>query len=213
MALEYFCCFHSYGRKLEKLSDQEVGRLFRALMKYSATGEHTELTGRESIAYDFIADDIDRSKQEYDRRCEKNRENIAKRYEDTTVYDRIPSNTTVYESYQTKSKTKTKSKTNDANASIAFRKPTAEEIKAYCAENGYSVDADAFIDHYESNGWKIGGRSAMKDWKAAVRNWSRNGYGKGKAKDTMVSHSLDVDQYEEELAHYTPVFGGNHGQA
>lgn len=34
--------------------------------------------------------------------------------------------------------------------------------------------ADAFYDHYESNGWKIGGKSPMKDWKAAVRNWIRN---------------------------------------
>lgn len=63
MAIEYFCCYHSYARKLAKLSDQEVGRLFRALLKYSETGEAQELTGRESVAFDFIADDIDRWKK------------------------------------------------------------------------------------------------------------------------------------------------------
>ena len=54
--LEYWPCYNSYIKKTEKLSDQEVGRLFRALMRYSATGERQELEGRESIAFDFIAD-------------------------------------------------------------------------------------------------------------------------------------------------------------
>jgi hypothetical protein len=30
-----------------------------------------------------------------------------------------------------------------------------------------------FVDHYTSNGWKIGGRAAMVDWRAAFRNWVR----------------------------------------
>lgn len=59
MAIDYFRCYHSYMRKCEKLTDQELGRLFRALLTYSSTGERQELAGRESIAFDFIADDID----------------------------------------------------------------------------------------------------------------------------------------------------------
>lgn len=62
MAIEYFCCYHSYRKKCEKLTDQELGRLFRALLMYSETGERQELAGRESIAFDFIADDIDRNR-------------------------------------------------------------------------------------------------------------------------------------------------------
>lgn len=74
----YFCCYHDYRRKIAKLSDQEVGRLFRALLEYSETGETKELTGRESVAFDFIADDIDRAKESYREKCEKNRENGRK---------------------------------------------------------------------------------------------------------------------------------------
>jgi len=73
--MEYFCCYHSYARKLAKLSDQEVGRLFRALLDYSARGEAPELTGRESVAFDFIADDIDRSRAVYEERCRTNAAN------------------------------------------------------------------------------------------------------------------------------------------
>lgn len=75
---EYFPCYHSYFKKCEKLTDQELGRLFRALMMYSSTGERQELAGRESIAFDFIADDIDRADGAYREKCEKNSQNGKK---------------------------------------------------------------------------------------------------------------------------------------
>jgi hypothetical protein len=30
------------------------------------------------------------------------------------------------------------------------------------------------VDHYEANGWLVGGKSPMRDWKAAVRTWEHN---------------------------------------
>ena len=53
-----------------------------------------------------------------------------------------------------------------------FRPPTAEDVEAYAAEHGLAIDAAAFVDFYASKGWKVGS-AAMKDWKAAVRNWCR----------------------------------------
>lgn len=103
MALEYFPCYHSYRKKIAKLSDQEVGRLFRALLEYSETGETQELTGRESIAFDFIADDIDRARETYNAKCEQNKRNRTS----TTVDDRGRPSTTV-DKTKTKDKDKTK---------------------------------------------------------------------------------------------------------
>lgn len=60
-----------------------------------------------------------------------------------------------------------------------FIKPTVEEIRAYCRERNNIVDAERFYDYYESNGWKVG-KNTMKDWKAAVRTWERNGFDSGK---------------------------------
>ncbi len=40
--------------------------------------------------------------------------------------------------------------------------------------NIYATEAEKFYNHYSSNGWKVGGKSAMKDWKAAARNWKHN---------------------------------------
>ena len=53
-----------------------------------------------------------------------------------------------------------------------FTPPTLEEVKAYCAERKNNVDAERFINYYESNGWKVG-KNPMKDWKAAIRTWER----------------------------------------
>ncbi len=68
-----------------------------------------------------------------------------------------------------KEKVKEKKEKRDAN----FNPPTLEEVKAYILEQGYKlIDAERFLDFYQSKGWMVG-RNKMKDWKAAVRNWGR----------------------------------------
>ena len=51
-----------------------------------------------------------------------------------------------------------------------FSPPTTEEVQSYCSENGYSIDAQRFVDYYTANGWMVG-KNHMKDWQAAVRTW------------------------------------------
>lgn len=54
-----------------------------------------------------------------------------------------------------------------------FVPPSVEEVEQYCFERSNNVDAQSFIDFYESKGWMIG-KNKMKDWKAAVRTWERS---------------------------------------
>ena len=76
-----------------------------------------------------------------------------------------------------------------------FKKPTIEEIQAYCDERNNGIDAERFYDYYESKGWKVG-KAPMKDWKASVRTWERNnGITKGNTKQTS---GFDYDQFTEE---------------
>lgn len=53
-----------------------------------------------------------------------------------------------------------------------FTRPSIEEINAYCQEKSLQLDAQSFIDYYDSNGWKVG-KNQMKDWKATVRRWAK----------------------------------------
>lgn len=78
MAREYFCAYHSYLQSMKQLSDAEVGRLFRAMLKYSKTGELDSLYGNERFVADTFVAQIDRDKQQYARKCAVNRENGAK---------------------------------------------------------------------------------------------------------------------------------------
>ena len=55
-----------------------------------------------------------------------------------------------------------------------FTPPTLDDVRAYCMERGKGVDADKWYNHYTANGWKVG-RNPMKDWKAAVRTWEKEG--------------------------------------
>jgi hypothetical protein len=55
-----------------------------------------------------------------------------------------------------------------------FKPPTLQQVADYCQQRQKDVDPERWLDHYTSNGWKVG-RNPMKDWKAAVRTWERNG--------------------------------------
>ena len=54
-----------------------------------------------------------------------------------------------------------------------FKPPTAREVDDHAASRGLIIDANAFIDFYESKGWKVG-TAKMKCWKSSANNWIRN---------------------------------------
>lgn len=210
MAREYFCAYHSYIKQCKGLSDGELGRLFRALLEYSASGKVPELNGRESVAFDFMSANIDRDAESYKDTCNRNRENISKRYE------RIRANTTVYETYQEKEEEKEKEELlkKDISNEISkkstrqkkFVPPTVEEVASYCLDRKNKVDAAYFVDHYTSNGWKVG-KQNMKDWKAAVRTWERNGYNQPSKKQDAAEpngYSFDLEEYERSHKYAVP---------
>lgn len=67
-----------------------------------------------------------------------------------------------------------------------FTPPSLEDVQAYCLERNNNVDAERFIDYYQSNGWMVG-RNKMKDWKSAVRTWEKNNYSNQPKKQTEMN--------------------------
>ena len=72
--------------------------------------------------------------------------------------------------------------------SSKFIPPTHKEIKDYCLERKNFINVDKFINHYESNGWKVG-RNKMQNWKAAVRTWEQS-QNKGAINDNSIPEDL-----------------------
>jgi hypothetical protein len=60
-----------------------------------------------------------------------------------------------------------------ASKTKRFKPPTLNEVQAYCLERNNSVSSQAFLYHYQSNGW-MRGKAKVKDWKACVRTWEQN---------------------------------------
>ena len=56
--------------------------------------------------------------------------------------------------------------------------PTLEEVEEFCKERGNSVDPEHFVDHYTENGWVQANGNKIRDWRAAVRTWEKNGFSK-----------------------------------
>jgi len=54
-------------------------------------------------------------------------------------------------------------------------RPLLEEVKTYFAQNNWqAIEAEKFYNHYESNGWLVGGKTPMKNWEASASNWILN---------------------------------------
>lgn len=65
-----------------------------------------------------------------------------------------------------------KTYTNSKPIKSKRRPKKTEEVEIYFLEKkSNKLEAQKFFNYYESNGWKVGGKTAMKDWKAAARNW------------------------------------------
>ena len=55
-----------------------------------------------------------------------------------------------------------------------FTKPTPKEVSDYAKEINFNLDGEYFCDWNDARGWLVS-KNPMKDWKAAVRTWKRNG--------------------------------------
>lgn len=214
--MEYFCCFHAYRKKLESLSDSEKGRLWDALMIYSETGERAKLNGREAIAFDFIATDIDAAKEKYAQKCRTNKQNREKGTS-TTVDDRARQLTTVDDRPRTAPNKNKKQKENIYTATAASA--CAREGEPF-ADSLHDDDLAACIVCYEENIGSIPRyvSEAMAGWlrklpaelickaiteaaAANVRNWR---YAESILKRCEASNITGVAAYEAESARKGP---------
>ena len=64
-------------------------------------------------------------------------------------------------------------------------KPTGEQhiippdltavVSFFLSKGHPTVEAQKFFNHFQSNGWRVGGKSPMRNWHAAAENWILNG--------------------------------------
>lgn len=215
-----FVLYTDYRRQFDLLTDAELGQLIRAVMDYVETGQPPDLPAGPQMAFAFISAQIDRDMKKYQEVVEKRRaagsaggkqkasnakQNIACLANANTckqtvanLPDNVNDNDNVNE----------KKKDTKVSKEKSFQPPSVENVREYCQEGGYRVDAECFVNFYESKGWMVG-KNRMKDWKAAVRNWARNNRDEGKSSRKasaadrynhgIMKTEVDLDSLEREL--------------
>jgi hypothetical protein len=140
---------------------RELEEIARRLAEVRLIDRHT----LQPLAWDarqYQSDSSAERVRAYRERQKKQSGNDMKRYGNVTV---------TAQDTDTDTDTDT-DKVKTLRRSRAFTRPTIDEVAAYCAERGNRIDPQVFVDHYESNGWRVG-KTAMKDWQAAVRTWEK----------------------------------------
>ncbi len=170
-ANSYVCLYLSYLEALVPFSDAERGRIMTGMLSYAATGEEPSFSGNERFIWPTIQAQIDRDQKAYEDRCSQNRRNGAKggRPRNQTVSPETEGISGEPKKPKKKEKEKESEKEREKNRRC-FTPPTVSQVRAYCREAGYELNAQRFVDYYTANGWQMG-KTPMQDWQAAVRIW------------------------------------------
>lgn len=73
-----FYLYNDYIDHVELMSDEDAGKLFKAILRYENGRETGELSGVATIAFSFIKNQLDRDADKYEEICRKNRQNGMK---------------------------------------------------------------------------------------------------------------------------------------
>ena len=181
--MKYIKVFTDFIENLECLEDDEIGRLFKAMLEYGKDCTQPSLPGNERFLWATARKQIDVLRKSYDHQCEVNRKNRNESSRIVTKSD---------ESSQDKDKDKDKEK--EKKVVKRFTPPTYQEVKDYCSEAGLTnVDPNKFVDFYSSKNWMVG-KSKMVSWQAACRNWNRSDSRKGTGKNSNYDQRTVTDE-------------------
>lgn len=211
---EAFTVFEKFGEVCAELREDDRKELIYAINMYGMFGEEVELPYLLKALFVSLKEDIDNSKAMRTRGSKGGRPKAKPEVSEDAKPEVSETDKPVVsetgkpevsedakpvvsaKTEKTESQTNpNQSKPNQSNRgegrakAARFTPPTVEQVAAYVEERGYGIDPARFCDYYAANGWKAG-RSPMRDWQAAVRNWERGD-----------------EEKRKEAGHEDPVFG------
>ena len=78
--MKYLKVYTDFVKDMSELSDEEKGRLFVMMLTYAADGNFPPPGGNERFLWQTAKKMIDAQSESYKNICERNKENITKRY-------------------------------------------------------------------------------------------------------------------------------------
>lgn len=137
-----FILYTSYYAIIEGLTDEQLGKLMRAIFIYARDGEVINLEPTLRMAFAFIKDDMERNQAKYNEKREKLRANAQKRWQkkqlDANAEEPQQKHTKAYKSMQL-----------DANAEIALHNDNVydnEYVNDNVDDNDVSKETDNILE-------------------------------------------------------------------
>ena len=78
--MKYLKVYTDFAEDIRELTDNEVGRLFRAMLLYAETETVSDLKGNERYLWWAAKKNIDAQRNSYEERCSTNKRIATKRY-------------------------------------------------------------------------------------------------------------------------------------
>ena len=174
--------YRSFFDAISELTDEQKGVIYTAIFEYSFNEKIIELNGICKAIFTLIQPQIDANNKRYQNGKKGGRPSVSEVSENQNKTKNKPKQN------QTKTKPKPNENVNvnvnvnenvnenvnvnDRERKRIFSPPAKNEVEEFFLNNGSSeTEANRFYNHFQSNGWLVGGRSKMKDWNAAARNW------------------------------------------
>ena len=214
---------------IEDMTLEEKGAILDAMIAYSKDGTEADFDDRAmKAAWKPIRRRIDKDADAYEARCEKNRENIQKRWNnskyeriptDTNEYERIPTDTNEYDEHTKNTNTDTNTDTDtepDTEKRESTPAPAHESEKKYgeygwvkltdsqhsklCDDLG-AEEVQRCIRYVDESAQSTGNKNKWRDWNLVIRKCSRDkwGFNATGARDRPKNKFCNFKQRDDDL--------------
>lgn len=185
-----------YWEAVNELPIKQRNEVIVAIIEYYYTLEEPKLKGVSKAVFCAVRERVKKARQEADRkRTNRGQDADTNGTESGQNQDKNRTNSVNSLNKEGEGDIQKDIPKGISKKTPKFCPPTLDDVKAFVSEHSLSVDPQRFIDYYTANGWKVG-RNAMKDWRAAIRNWSRNSY------NTPAPSPAMTQEVNDELAQY-----------
>lgn len=205
--------YRSFYEAVKDLPPEDFKKSVCAIMDYALDGIPPDTTGIEKTMYIMAKPQIDVNNRRYENSKHGGRKPNANQSKTKTEPSVNQDNTKGKPNVNVNDNVNANGK-KESTEKKHFVPPTRQDVAEYCRENGYhKVDVERFINYYTSNGW-MAGKSKMKDWKAAVRNWERSEIATkpNNTRGNRFTNFGNQRQYDFGSLERQLLGGGDHGQ-
>lgn len=184
MARNYAALPHEYLEEMDILSDAEFGRLCRALLKYSMTGEEVQLEGAEKVLLKRVYMQERRFQESYSDLTESRREagkkGAAKRWQKMASDSKAMASDSKNAYTETKTKTDIPPPNGGRDTPAHVKPPTLEQVLEVAKLRGCPECAKPFFDYYAAARWRDGEGKPVYSWQQKLVAWQMREEKQGK---------------------------------